>query len=413
MRLIPWLRPAVLLVLMAMTAARSADAGTFVSDLPSYQTDLNPGTILVVVNGSATYQGVYDYNDDDASIQTTAFASNGDPNGSTGNGYAKSGPFFDGYRLLCTDAQNGCPGRVYIERPDCRFQPQPFYRGQSVAAIYHQFFPEISSIFGQSKGVPCLVISQPSPGPPDEPCGDVEVGSFVVPVIGGPQLAHALPANTLDVLRRETRGSIEFTMDEWAILAVDKAKGRVVRVEPLAASTNRYAAFRRDGLVEGIDVTRVSPEGAGRWELLGKGSLESYYRPGRSILLAVDEPLHPHNHRWIEKPIPRLRNGEIPAPGDDALAVVRAEYDESRSLDSLEVLYSERPLNRNELSFLGSHLALEYSSDRTHRAVLFALVHLGETPSLQGSKVVLPECCCPSSGPGEPCGPETIAADSR
>lgn len=391
-----------------MVAAPSADTGTFESAVPSYQTQLTPGTILVIVNGQATYRGVYDTNDNHASIQTTAIA-NGEEN--MGNGLTKDGPFFDGYVLPCTDAQSGCPGRIYVSRPDCRFQAQPIYRGRTVTAIYHQFNPEISTRLAPSRGVPCLDVPQ-TPPTPDLPCGFVEVDASVVPVIGGPQLVHAMPATTFSALRREARGSIDFIMDEWAILAVEKADGRVDRVELLAASSDRYAAFRLDGLVEAIEVTRLSPDGAGRWDLLGKGSLESYFRPGRSILLAVDEPLHPHNHRWIEKPVPRLLGGQVLVPEDEALAVVRAEYGDDRSLESMEVLYSDRPLTGNDLSYLSSHLMLEYSSSQSHRAVLFAVVQLGETPSLRVSKVVVAQCCCPSSGPGEPCGSGPIAADS-
>jgi hypothetical protein len=214
----------------------------------------------------------------------------------------------------------------------------------------------------------------------------------------------------MESLRTEIHGSTRFVMDEWAILAVDAGEdGRVIEVESLAASSNGYSTFRQAGLIEAIAVTRESTgRETERWDLFGKGRLEAYFRPGRSILLAVDEPVHPLNDRWIEKPVPRLLPGQVEVPGDEAVAVVRADFDQDRSLLALDVLYGERPLTRSEQAFLESHLTLEYASAKSHRAVLFAVVRLGETVSLERSRTVMVQCCCeidPETGECEFPGP--------
>lgn len=400
-------RAQLLAALIAVAAVTPSDAGTFEAQTPTYGLSLSPTSLLVIVNGQAIYRGNWDSNDHHAFIQTTAYAVPGDPQGNAGNGYNKyastTNPFWNGYVLPCRDSQGGCPGRIYIARPYCQLEPDTFYHGRTGVVIYHQYSPEIDTEYGNSQVVPC------APGGPteDDPC-DPPINPFVLPVVGGPQLTHALPDSRTETLRRERRGSTLYVMDEWAVLAVDQVDGRVQQVEALAASSSSYGAFRRDGLVEGIEITRAARV-AVPFELHGKAPLDSYFRPGRSILLAVDEPVHVHNHRWIEKPVPRLLPQRSPVVhGGETVAVVRAEYSEDRTLDTLDVLYADRRLTRSELSHLETHLTLEYASDKLHRAVLFAVLRLGGTVAIEVGRAVVPQCCCPNPDPetGQCQGPE-------
>jgi hypothetical protein len=70
--------------------------------------------------------------------------------------------------------------------------------------------------------------------------------------------------------------------------------------------------------------------------------------------------------------------------------VVRADFGEDRSLFDLDVLHADRPLHDQELDFLAENLSLDYASAQPHRAVLFAVVRLGDEIELEQGRVVLP-----------------------
>lgn len=306
-------------------------------------------------------------------------------------GFTYDAPFVDGQTIHCnTDGSPTawCAAHKYVLMPFCDGNGR-FFSGKANVVNLHGGTSIDDERYAPVLPVPC----RSPPHPQVEPCF-VRVLPSVLPVIGGAQLARALPHSRMESLRTEIHGSTRFVMDEWAVLAVDAgADGRVTDVESLAASSGGYATFREAGLIEAIAVTRDSPQ-TERWDLLGKGRLDSYFRPGRSILLAVDEPIHPQNDRWIEKPVPWLLPGPVEVPGDEAVAVVRADFDQDRSLLALDVLYGERALTRSEQAYLESHLTLEYASEKSHRAVLFAVLRLGATISLERSEVVVPQCCC-------------------
>jgi hypothetical protein len=325
-------------------------------------------------------------------------------------------PFFDTYTINCNSGRPedppchtgnpskcACAASKYVIMPFCNNAAIKYWGKANVVNLHSGTSIDDEKFAPQKLDVPC----RPAREPRVEPCFTL-VNLFVLPVIGGAQLAHALPDSRMESLRTEIHGSTRFVMDEWAILAVDAGEdGRIIDVESLAASSGGYANFREAGLIEAIAVTRESTE-TERWDLLGKARLDAYFRPGRSILLAVDEPVHPRNERWIEKPVPRLLPGRVEVPGDEAVAVVRADFGQDRSLLALDVLYAERPLTRSEQAFLESHLALEYASGKSHRAVLFAVVRLGEAVSLERSQTVMVQCCCevdPETGECEVPGP--------
>jgi len=392
----------VVLALGELAAPRSLLAGRFVVQQVSPTIlPLDPGaqSIHFAVHATARWEGGSATSTFDRLFRTYWWVSQEGwcsytiPNRDCGAaGFAYDAPFVDGQTIHCNTEGSPtawCAAHKYVLMPFCDGNGR-FYSGKANVVNLHG-----SSIddekFASVLQVPC----RPAPEPRPEPCL-TQVNPFVLPVIGGAQLAHALPHSRMESLRTEIHGSTRFVMDEWAILAVDAGEdGRVIEVESLAASSRGYATFRQAGLNEAIAVTRESTEReTERWDLLGKGRLDAYFRPGRSILLAVDEPVHPQNDRWIEKPVPRLLPGQVEVPGDEAVAVVRADFGEDRSLLAMDVLYGERPLTRSEQAFLESHLTLEYASDKSHRAVLFAVLRLGDAVSLERSRTVMVQCCC-------------------
>lgn len=297
--------------------------------------------------------------------------------------------FVPPFSTIHCNSQNGCAANKNVQMSLCS-QPSKTYGGRADVVNLHAGTSIDDVRHAPLRLVPCRQLE-----PRTEPCF-AQVQPFALPVLGGAQVAHALPPTSpMRDLRTEIHGSTKFIMDEWAVLAVDAgADGRVTDIEALAASTNRYARFRQTSLTEAIVATRETSH-AERLELRGSSArLDGYFRPGRSIVLAVDEPVHPHNERWIEKPVPRLLPGRVDTPGDDAVVVVRADFDLDRSLLSLDVPYAERPLTPSERAFLESHLTLEYASDKSHRAVLFGVLRLGETISLERSRTTMVQCCC-------------------
>lgn len=411
----------VVLALSELAVPRPLLAGRFVIPDGGVSTPILPSgpgaqSIHFAVHATAVWEGGAATSGFDRLFRTYWWVSHGEgwcdnriPDKHCGAvGWTYDAPFDDGDIIHCnTEGSSGtawCAAHKYVLMPSCDGTGR-FYSGKANVVNLHGGTSIDSEGFGPVNPVPCR---QP-PQPRTEPCF-TQVNSFVLPVIGGAQLAHALPHSRMESLRTEIHASTRFVMDEWVILAVDAAAdGQVTDVEALAASSAGYASFREAGLIEAIAATRESTEReTERWDLLGKGRLDAYFRPGRSILLSVDEPIHPLNDRWIEKPVPRLLPGRVEVPGDEAVAVVRADFGEDCSLLALDVLYGDRPLTRSELAYLQSHLTLEYASEKSHRAVLFAVVRLGETASLVRSKTVMPRCCCeinPETGECEVPGP--------
>jgi hypothetical protein len=307
---------AMLAFVVTLVLAAGAGAGTFKADSVVNSVTLNPTSVLVIVHGTARYEGVWDQNDDHALIQTTHY----------------------------NTTANGGAGQTGAGSPPCGFQPW--------------------------------------------------AQETILPVAGGPQLVNALPSHTYALRRTEERDGFVYLMEEWALLAVDRAADEGVRdVEVLAASSSAYGAYRRDSLVTGIEES-ASPSSRETYDAMAKGPLVHYFRPGRSILLALDAPVHRHDDRWVPTPAPRFPSTALEAPGDPGKAVVRADFAEDRSRIGLEVLYADRPLSREERAILEDGLRLEYASEKPHRAVLFAVLALGERIELERSVVSLPQCCC-------------------
>ena len=313
-------------------------------------------------------------------------------------------PFEEGDEIYCDSFGPACAAHKVVDKPCCEFDTLE-YKGRADVVNLHAGTSLDDQKFSPEEVVPCQFCEEP----PNCLVGGMSK-TFSLPASGGPQIVHAVPHGIFRTPRTDTHAGMQNVLDEWVILAIDREEdGAVSNVAALAASTSGYADFRRDLLIEGIAVTRRSL-GTQRGEFLGKGSLEGYFRPGRSILLVVDEPVHPRNDRWIEPPLPRLRPGSVQGEtGDEALAVVRADFGEDRSLIDFQVLYSDRPLTGDERSFLAANLGLEYLSEKPHRAVLFAVLRLdGGTVTIQRSRTVRPRCCCVPS-PGNPCNENPLS----
>lgn len=372
-------------------------AGYFNPTTVFYKTQLSNTSIYVIVEGHAQYVGSPDGNDSHALIQTTEYDTWQGGAGNAGAGYNKNGPFFTGQVISCTDAQGGCPGRGYVPRKPCSASPY-YYSGRTGATIYHQYSPEIRLLYGPINSVPCI---PETPGP----CGfDPWADEAVLPVFGGPQVVNAFSHNSFALRRTEERDGFRYLLDDWALLVVDHESKEVVPdVAVLAASSTAYGDLRRKSLVNAL-------EDSGRSisrklsEIAGRGSLASYFRPGRSVMLVIAAPVHVHNKRWVPTPIARLAKTAMSRAAEPGSAVVRLDFGENRSLIDFEVLYSDRLLSPDERDFIRENLRLEYASEKPHRAVLFAVVSLGETVELLRGRVVLPQCCgCPPNS--ATCGP--------
>jgi hypothetical protein len=371
----------------ALLVTAGSEAGQFRMVALAYNTTINPTSIVAVIEGQATYVGEPDSDDNHAFIQSVEYDSWQGGDGNAGRGFNVYGPFVRGQPLRCTDAEGGCPGRGYVPRRLCT-QPQYFYRGRAGVTIYHQYDPEIDQLWGDTARPPCIPDSTP-------PCLTGLTGEEgLLPVVGGPQLT-LLPKAFFRLDRTDDRDGFRYLMEEWAVLAVDRAPdGEVIGVEALAASSSAYASFRRDALVRDI-ADSDAPASSTRLELLGRGSLTSYLSPGRSVVLVVSAPEHPHNARWIPEPTPRLdAAGWVPSGEPPARVVVRADFAEDRSPISFEVLWTDRPLSRSELDLLRAGLGLEYASEQRHRAVLFAVLRLGQDFEIERTHTILPQCCC-------------------
>jgi hypothetical protein len=379
-----------------------ASAGQFRILRITYNTMVHPSSVLVIIDAQAVYEGSPDANDQHAFIQTIEQDTWQGGAGNAGAGYNKNGPFSQGQMLFCTDNQNGCPGRGYVPRRLCT-QPAYRYRGYAGVVIYHQNVPEIDSMWGDLVAAACIPYSP-------APCaGQPEGDEFSLAVEGGTQALVALPAGAFPLTRTDERDGFRYLMEEWAVTAVEKGTdGYVTLVEALAASSSAYGDFRRETMLEAIAATdrrdRVQ-----RLDLRTSGRVSSFFRPGRTVMLTVNAPRHPHNARWISPPSPRLQSqGWSPASDTPVRVVVRADFGEDRSLFDLDVLHADRPLHDQELDFLAENLSLDYASAQPHRAVLFAVVRLGDEIELEQGRVVLPQCCCLLPGPDCPPDPPEL-----
>ncbi len=306
-------------------------------------------------------------------------------------------PFEQGDEIWCDSFGPACAAHKGVDKPCCGLDTLD-YKGRADVVNLHGHSQDDEQ-FTQQQPVPCRQCEPP----PNCLVGGMR-STFSLPVSGGPRVVHAVSPGTFRNPRTDTHGGILYILDEWVILAIDRgADGVVSNVTALAASTSGYGDFRRELLIEGIELSRQSRR-TQSGEFLGTGSLEAYFRPGRSIVLVVNEPVHPPNDRWIEPPLPLLRPGSVQgAIGGEALVVVRADFAEDRSLIDLQVLYSDRPLTRDERKFVEASLGLEYLSEKRHRAVLFAVLRLdGGAVTIQRSRTVRPQCCC-DPGPYNPC----------
>lgn len=235
----------------------------------------------------------------------------------------------------------------------------------------------------------CTQIPPPIPPPPEpeDPCIDPYGALRVLPMSGEPRLATALPGTSYPLTRTEDRDGFRYLMEEWAVLATATGDdGRGIDLEVASASSSAYGLMQRQRLASAFE--RGGPAGGA-----GMGAEPT-------VLLTVHAPVHRRDHRWIPTPVVRLAPAR--AGGSEGRAVVRADYAEDRSRIDFAVVYADRPLTGDETAALETSLSLEYGSDKPHRAVVFAVVRLGETLELVDALTVLPQCCCPS----EPCGPE-------
>ncbi len=111
---------------------------------------LNKHYYTVIVNGRAKYYGTVDSNDNHWLIQTHLFDGYGYV--TSGYGLNGSGIPYTGYVIECT---GGYAASASLFRRDCDEFIQNYYFGEGGVVIYHQFWPEISTMLGWPKDVPC------------------------------------------------------------------------------------------------------------------------------------------------------------------------------------------------------------------------------------------------------------------
>lgn len=230
----------------------------------------------------------------------------------------------------------------------------------------------------------CALINEPRP-PPTLPCPNPTPPELhTEPVIGTVSDIERAGFRSYPLDRVESLDGIHYTMEEWAIVVIERSDaGIVTDVRVPAASSSGYATFQRESLVRHLEVlgtkaAAAAPAGA-----------------ERSVLLVIHSARHRNNARWIPLPNPHLEPATLPVHAQGR-AVVRADFGEDRSLIALDVLYGDRPLTAEERSALETNLTLSYGSDDRHRAVLYGVVRLGGGGlSLERWKIVLPECCVP------------------
>lgn len=143
-------------------------------------------------------------------------------------------------------------------------------------------------------------------------------------------------------------------------------------------------------------VLRSSSQGFGSIAL---GSLTDV---SGGTFLVIEEPVHVANSRRIPKPSLQLLTSQLPPfrQGISATVTARVEFSRDNLVDHVEILHTSEPVDENWLRTLFERrLALQFASDRRHRAIAYFVADLEGDLQIQQSIVVLPQCC--SGGGGE------------
>jgi hypothetical protein len=340
------------------------------------------------VAANARYQGTVDGNDNHVLLQTTACERPEGGieicDGGTNFGINVNGPFFTNQVVTCNTT--ACMGNRFASRPCCDVQTNTF-RGKGGAAIYHQFSPDIDTLWGFPTDVLCKECDLGGP-----PCGESSSAEMVVlPIFEEPGVilreAPSLPAEFVFPSRSMIDGR-RYVMDQWALLSAMPGEPRLRLA--MASSPELEAALRRDDPGEAPPPPFYSGAGAA------------------AMALAVVAPVHPANERWIPTPEPRLDYARVEHGGRGRLAI-RALFGEDRSLKVLNVLYQEGSIVPETIAALRDDLTLHYFSERSHVAVVYAVIEVRESMEILRSVTVLPRCC----GEGPPFPVSLVPRSSR
>jgi len=364
--------------------ASSAQAGTF--EMYNVSTVIKANTnyyIGIEVQGFAQYVGPKDPDDNSYLIQTFLNDSYGgdlnDWNNPDEFGAGLTGTtVYETQVISCTGA---CAAYGNIVKPFC--PDAAFYKGKGGVTIYHQFTPEIDIKYTAVYSTGCAYNDiGGGGGPPNPGCesGSATTTTTVTSIGSGATVSRGRSSGTVG--RRDIQEEVRYLLEEWAVLDHQRAPGAQGIVDILNASSEEFA--RSVAAEIGADSGNVA-EGP---------------------ILVIEGIDHPYNDRYIPTPTVRLVGEPIMggSPGDRL--VLRADFAESGTLASLDVLHASSSVSAELVAAIEQHLALEYETAGRHRAVSFVVLELGgpaRPVQMVASRTVLPLCCCYTDETGTYC----------